>query len=211
MVQTNQNSLPSPAAAGPATQVRPARLGDIDLLADILTTSFYDHSGWQRWFCPFIRIGIHEDLKQRLRSQSPRYACLAAVSPVPLAAPLAADAAAPTDLADAIAGTIEAALRQPWPWQGDRHVYISNLAVGHRFRRQGIALVLLQSCEQLARRWNVSELRLHVMEDNLAAQALYRKAGFSMVQAEESPAVWMGLQARRLLLRKTLVPPLAQP
>jgi ribosomal protein S18 acetylase RimI-like enzyme len=70
-----------------------------------------------------------------------------------------------------------------------------------------MAATLLQSCEQVAQRWQLGELRLHVMEDNLAARALYRSAGFSLVQAEDSPASWLGLQARRLLLRKVLVPP----
>jgi ribosomal protein S18 acetylase RimI-like enzyme len=48
------------------------------------------------------------------------------------------------------------------------------------------------------------------MEDNRAAQALYRKAGFQTLQAEDTPASWFGLQARRLLLRKHL-PPTARP
>jgi ribosomal protein S18 acetylase RimI-like enzyme len=159
----------------------------------LLTTSFYDCSGWRQWAYPFIRLGIQEDLKQRLKAQSPRYACLAAL-------PLPTD----DNHNAAIAGTVEVTLRQPWPWQGDRHVYISNLAVAQEFRRQRIATALLQSCEQLAQRWQVDELHLHVMEDNAAAQALYRQAGFQIDQAEETPASWFGLQARRLLLRKTL-------
>ncbi len=199
MVQADHNIYPLPASAAPQSQVRPASLRDLERLTDVLTASFYDGEGWRQWLYPFIRLGIHEDLKQRLKAQSPRYACLAAVVPPDEEPPLASD--------DAIAGTVEAALRQPWPWQGDRHVYISNLAVDQNFRRRGIALLLLRSCEQVAQRWGIYELHLHVMEDNLAARALYHKAGFSVVQAEDSPASWLGLQARRLLLRKTLMPP----
>lgn len=199
MVQIDQNLSPLPATA---TQplIRPARIHDVDQLTDVLTASFYADSGWLQWVYPFMRLSIQEDLKQRLRSQSPRYVCLAAV-------PTSAEGSGRTP---AIAGTAEAALRQPWPWQGDRHVYISNLAVEQGFRRQGVATALLQSCEHIAQRWQVDELRLHVMADNLAAQALYRKAGFQTVQAEDSPASWLGLQARRLLLRKHL-PPMARP
>lgn len=186
--------------------IRPARLQDVERLTDVLTTSFYDCSGWRYWVYPFIRLGIQEDLKQRLKAQSPRYACLMAMSSAGVA-PIA-DAAIDDS---AIAGTVEASLRQPWPWQGDRHVYVSNLAVGQGFRRQGIASALLQSCEQLAQQWRIYELRLHVMEDNLAAQALYRKAGFRVVQAEDTPASWVGLQARRLLLRKTITSPAPRP
>lgn len=199
MVQTDQNIPPLPASAAPQTQIRPASLRDLERLTDVLTASFYSCDSWRQWVYPFIRLGIQEDLKQRLRAQSPRYACLAAVS-------VLSDGAVKT-CEKAIAGTVEASLRQPWPWQGDRHLYISNLAVDQGFRRQGIATTLLQSCEQVAQRWQLSELRLHVMEDNLAARALYRNAGFSQVQAEDSPASWLGLQARRLLLRKVLASP----
>lgn len=199
MVQADPNLSSLPASAAPQPHVRPADLRDLDRLADVLTGSFYDRDGWRQWVYPFIRLGIYEDLKQRLKAQSPRYACLAAI-----AAPTAGSTATH---GDAIAGTVEASLRQPWPWQGDRHVYISNLAVDQTFRRQGIALTLLRSCEQVAQRWGIRELHLHVMEDNLAARALYRKAGFSVVQTEDSPASWLGLQARRLLMHKTLQPP----
>ncbi|MGB3311443.1 MAG: GNAT family N-acetyltransferase [Nodosilinea sp.] len=206
MVQIDSNSPPLPAMATAQPLIRPARLQDVERLTEVLTTSFYDCSGWRYWVYPFIRLGIQEDLKQRLKAQSPRYACFMAMS-------LAEAAPGENDSVNdpAIAGTIEASLRQPWPWQGDRHVYISNLAVGQDWRRQGIASALLQSCEQLAQQWRVYELRLHVMEDNLAAQALYRKAGFGVFQTEDTPASWVGLQARRLLLRKTLTPPAPWP
>ena len=193
MVQIDSNLPPLPTTAQPL--IRPARLQDVERLTELLTASFYDCSGWRYWVYPFIRLGIQEDLKQRLKAQSPRYACLMAMA-----------SAAPT-VEPAIAGTIEASLRQPWPWQGDHHIYISNLAVGQSFRRQGVASALLQSCEQLAQQWRIYELRLHVMEDNLAAQALYGKAGFGVFQIEDTPASWVGLQARRLLLRKAIAPP----
>lgn len=205
MVQIDQNSPPLPAAAQPL--IRSAQLQDIERLTDVLTNSFYDGSGWRYWVFPFIRLGIKEDLKQRIKAQSPRYACLMAMPP----ATVPPDADGPGSGGSAIAGTVEASLRSPWPWQGDRHVYISNLAVGQGFRRQGIASALLQSCDHLAHQWRIYELRLHVMEDNVAAQALYRKAGFQLFQAEDTPASWVGLQARRLLLRKTLTPPAPWP
>lgn len=200
MVQADPNIHPLSASATPQPLVRTASLRDLDRLADVLTASFYDRDGWRQWVYPFIRLGIYEDLKQRLKAQSPRYACLAAT-----AAPAESYTATHEDT---IAGTVEVSLRQPWPWQGDRHAYISNLAIDQAWRRQGIAMALLRSCEQVAQRWGIYELHLHVMEDNLAARALYRKAGFSVAQTEDSPASWLGLQARRLLMHKTLSPPL---
>jgi ribosomal protein S18 acetylase RimI-like enzyme len=192
MVQTDSHLPSQPASAEPPVQIRPANLHDVDRLTDVLTASFYDADGWRQLVYPFIRLGIQEDLRQRLRANSPRYTCLAALL---------------TSAGEAnLAGTIEIALRSPWPWQGDRHGYISNLAVGQGFRRRGVATALLKSCEQVARQWQIEELRLHVMEDNPAARALYRDAGFSTLQAEDSPASWLGLQARRLLLRKIILP-----
>jgi hypothetical protein len=48
-------------------------------LTDLLVSSFYRKSGWMRWIYPIVRLGIQEDLKQRLNSRKPYYACLAAV------------------------------------------------------------------------------------------------------------------------------------
>lgn len=197
MVQTDPHLPAQPASTESPVQIRPANLYDVDRLTDVLTASFYDADGWRQLVYPFIRLGIQEDLKQRLRANSPRYACLAAVLPSTDDATIAGTI---------LAGTIEIAMRSPWPWQGDRHGYISNLAVGQGFRRQGIATALLKSCEQVARQWQIGELRLHVMEDNPAARALYREAGFSTLQVEDSPASWLGIQARRLLLHKVIQP-----
>jgi ribosomal protein S18 acetylase RimI-like enzyme len=199
MVQADHNTPALAMAAAPQWTIRRASVQDVEPLSEVLMDSFYGRSGWHQWVYPFIRLGIQEDLRQRLKSQSPRYACFAAVqrgAGAPHPGPEAAEGA--------IAGTVEAALRQPWPWQGDRHVYISNLAVSTAHRRQGIAVALLQSCERAAQHWQVRELQLHVMEDNLAAQALYRRAGFRPLQAEDTPGSWLGLQARRLLLVKTI-------
>ncbi len=57
-------------------------------------------------------------------------------------------------------------------------VHIMNLAVDHDHRRKGIALECLRYAERFARRRASLRIDLEVQESNLAAQLLYRKAGY---------------------------------
>ncbi len=57
-------------------------------------------------------------------------------------------------------------------------LHIMNLAVHPKQRRQGIALECLRFAERLARREGSRRIDLEVQESNLAAQLLYRKAGY---------------------------------
>ncbi|QQE64846.1 hypothetical protein GFS31_15290 [Leptolyngbya sp. BL0902] len=188
--------------AWPTPHIRPASLEDLSQLTEALASSFYDRTGWLAWLYPLLRLGIQEDLKQRLKTERHHYACLAAVVP-------AATPASPGDLRpETIVGTVEVSQRQSWPWQPTRatHVYISNLAVVQPWRRRGVAAQLLAACEALAVTWHVDHLYLHVMEDNPGARRLYRRFGFEVLQVEEGLGAWLGLQPRRLLLQKDLVP-----
>jgi len=184
------------------------RAGPEDLLplTDLLTSSFYRRSGWMSWIYPVIKLGIQEDLKHRIKSQNPNYACLTAITTnFPT---LTRAGAQPTSsgVAENVAGTLELSERQSWPWQNlsSKYIYLSNLAVRSDLRRRGIAQALLARAEQLALQWRFNDLYLHVMEDNVEARQLYRKAGFTLFNAEDSPYSWLGLQPRRLLLHKSL-------
>lgn len=196
MTQFNAD-LSSPVATEPSACIRSACLADVPQLTHLLTSSFYSSSGWGRWVYPLVKLGIQEDLKQRLNSTRSHYACLTALQP------------APAGTGERIAGTIEVSKRQSWPWQGlnPQYAYLSNLAVGHNFRRRGVAVALIKSCEHLVRRWQIDTIYLHVMEDNVEARKLYHKAGFHLFQAEETPTTWLGLQPRRLLMHKPLIQP----
>lgn len=185
--------------------IRAAQLDDIAPLTELLASSFYDRTGWTSWLYPIIRLGIQEDLKQRLKTDKPHYACLTAwVAPM-------CSASAAIAPSSHVAGTVEVSLRQSWPWQGlsPKYAYLSNLAVAETYRRRGIAAKLLDASEALARSWQLTDLYLHVMEDNFTARRLYRRFGFELYHAEDTTATWLGLQPRRLLLHKPLGP--AQP
>lgn len=196
----------SSSAAAPSPLIREACPEDLPQLTDLLTSSFYQRSGWMGWAYPVIKLGIQEDLKQRIKSQKPNYICLTAMSGHQ---PSTADVqrqGQPTRGRGSVAGTLELSERHAWPWQPlrPRYIYLSNLAVRSDLRRRGIAQALLAWAERLALGWQFEDLYLHVMEDNVQARQLYRKAGFTLFQAEESPYSWLGLQPRRLLLHKSL-------
>lgn len=177
--------------------VRAARSADVTQLSELLSSSFYRKTGWYRWLYPLLKLGISEDLRQRLRTAKAFYACLV-VTQVQMPGQ--------EDQANQLLGTIEISCRQPYLWQlkGQSYVYLSNLAVRLDWRRQGVALKLLTTCEKVALDWGFKDIYLHVMEDNLHARRLYEKAGYQIQEMEETPLTWIGFSARRLLLHKPL-------
>lgn len=183
-----------------ATYVRAARIEDLGQLSELLASSFYRKNGRSRWIYTLLRLGINEDLRQRLRTVRPFYACLAAVQ-IPAAAN-----DVQLENAGSLAGTIEITRRSPYLWQStaQSHIYLSNLAVRSDLRRQGIAQKLLATCESVALDWGFHDIYLHVMEDNRQARRLYRKAGYQVKEREETLFTWLGISSRRILLHKSL-------
>jgi ribosomal protein S18 acetylase RimI-like enzyme len=179
--------------------VRIADANDLTQLADILASSFHSREGFVDWVYPVLRLGIYEDLKNRLRSKTEHYICLVAELVSHQENGLANDP-------ELIAGTVELALRSRFAWQlrSSDYPYLSNLAVNPEYRRQGIAQQLLSSCEQTAREWGLSEIYLHVLENNHAARQLYYQAGYRLEQVEWDWSCWLLGQPRRLFLRKQL-------
>jgi hypothetical protein len=98
---------PSNHSAGSAPcLVRSVEFKDLAKVAEILTESFHSQEGINFWLHPVFRLGIYEDLRTRLRSNSPHYICLVAI---------ASDAPnTPTDYCPII-GTVEMGLKSPCP------------------------------------------------------------------------------------------------
>lgn len=177
--------------------IRAAKARDLTNLAEILADSFHARDGMAGWFYPLLRLGIYEDLRNRLQSNSLRYACLVAVEPVTVR---------PSDL-DFLAGTVEMSLRSnhPWPLIGTtQYPYISNLAVRIECRRLGVAKQLLLKCERLSLEWGFQDVYLHVLENNYPARRLYFKLGYRLHQVDSGWTSGLLGQPRRLLLRKRL-------
>jgi ribosomal protein S18 acetylase RimI-like enzyme len=177
--------------------IRTARAEDLTVLADILADSFHPRTGIIRWAYPVLRLGIYEDLRNRLRSTSPHYACFVAVT----------NPANALDSTGELAGTVELELRSSSSWQFRNlpYPYISNLAVRKSSRRQGIAQKLLLACEQVVLEWGFQDLYLHVLENNHQARQLYFKTGYQLRQAEPSYSIWLWQHPKRLFLHKPLV------
>lgn len=178
--------------------IRAAQPRDLTILAEMLTDSFHPPTGIMRWAYPMLRLGIYEDLRNRLRSSVPHYACLVAVAAV----------STPTGNREELAGTVELALRSTSSWQPRAAVYpyISNLAVSKSCRRQGVAQQLLLTCERMSLEWGFKDLYLHVLENNHQARQLYLKAGYEQRQVESSSSTWLLGRPKRLFLRKLLTP-----
>jgi ribosomal protein S18 acetylase RimI-like enzyme len=64
--------------------------------------------------------------------------------------------------------------------------FITDVAVMDRFRRQGVARLLLQYCEKEARSQQKTYLGLYVSGANSGARTLYEKVGFKRVRVRRS-------------------------
>lgn len=195
-------------------QIQRANFQDLQALADLLTTCF--HSQPRRpWLYPVLRLGVLEDLRQRLKSATPHYACWTAweqfrarANPWDLPRPPLSE----------LVGTVEVDVRHSLPWAPGgswrsselgslpTYPYVSNLAVSPTARRRGIARHLLQMGEQTARHWGFSKIYLHVLENNSQARQLYAEVGYRQVRVDHH---WLGKlmgRPRQLFLEKDLNP-----
>lgn len=181
-------------------EIRAVREEEIHCVADIITRSFHFDRGWMGWFTPLFKLGIAEDLRHRLRSNSTssnsaknqQQVCSIAVYP---------------DRGQTRAiGTVEVGIRinnyrQTTP---QRYVYISNLAVSRDFRRRGVATELIAHCEQLTNQWGYSKIHLHVMGNNERGRNLYQKLGYEIVSSEFVWSILPWHRPERLFLCKNL-------
>ncbi len=187
-----------PGSLKPAASVvvRLAEAQDVKELARLLTLSFYSSEGMMQWLLPLIGMGIAEDIRSRLRSPGPHYACFVAVQSATLSPQTAPE----------IVGTIEMTVRpdSPWQFRQGQHVYLSNVAVREDQRRRGIAQQMLAACEQKALEWGFRDLYLHVLENNQRARRLYFRAGYRLRRVEFSITALLLGRPQRYLLHKRL-------
>lgn len=188
------SSFATPYSTPPALHnfiIRQAQLEDIGEVSEVITRSFHSCEGLGILLYPFLKLGIYEDIRNRLRSQTSYYACLMA-----------------TTATGEVSGAVELGLGSP---EGSipkqyQSTYLSNLAVNPDYRRQGIARRLLKNCEEITAKWGFSEIYLHVLDNNWQAQKLYKQCGYRVCRAETSIIAWLFHQPRRLLLKKVLSP-----
>jgi ribosomal protein S18 acetylase RimI-like enzyme len=205
-------------------RIRSATLADSAALATLLSQSFpLVPIGWD-WLLPLVRLGIYEDLRQRLRDpaapffpgavERPHYACWVAVAAAPGSHldlhPGTHPGTHPA--AEEIVGTAEISWKPNGLWPRRLAIepavppYLANLAVGQKMRRQGVAEALLAACERSVQTWGRGQIDLHVMANNFPAHQLYLKAGYQIQHRESDWRTWMFQRPQRFLLRKTLRP-----
>ncbi|WP_309735058.1 GNAT family N-acetyltransferase [Chamaesiphon sp. OTE_75_metabat_556] len=181
-------------------EIRAVREEEIHCVADIITRSFHFDRGWMGWFTPLFKLGIAEDLRHRLRSNS------TSSQPHKSQQQVCSIAVYPDRGQTRVVGTIEVGVRinnyrQPTP---QRYVYISNLAVSRDFRRRGVASELITSCEELTKTWGYSKIHLHVMGNNERGRNLYQKLGYEIVSSEFVWSILPWHRPERLFLCKNL-------
>lgn len=169
--------------------IRQAQVEDIGEVSEVITRSFHSCDGIGVLMYPFLKLGIYEDIRSRLRSQTSHYACFIATTPT-----------------GEVSGAVELCLSGSESLTSKEYqsTYISNLAVSPNYRRQGIARRLLKNCEEITNKWGFSEIYLHVLDNNWQAQKLYKQCGYQICRAETSLTSWLFQQPRRLLLKKKI-------
>ena len=175
--------------------IRAARREDLRQLSALLADSFHPREGVAGLLQPLLQFGIREDLRYRLQQPATQYVCLTAVGSL--------SPSSTGSRLSQIIGTLELSVRRQLWWTGDRHVYISNVAVDRRFRRRGVARKLLQASEGVSRSWGLSNLSLHVMADNAAARQLYGQAGYTVADSKRSFDIPFQ-SSKRILLQKDI-------
>lgn len=183
-------------------QIRAAQLEDVSAIAEILADSFHSKEGMLGWAYPLLRLGIYEDVRNRLHNGAFHHACLVAVNGTAIET---ADKFCSSG--EVLVGTLEISVRpSSIPWRGNylRYPYLSNLAVHLSHRRQGIALQLLLSCERVVLGWGFHDIYLHVLENNYQARQLYFKLGYQLHQIDGSWGNRILGRPKQILLHKHL-------
>ncbi len=173
--------------------IRQAKSDDISKIAEVLTYGFHHFNRFTWWLYPLFKMGIAEDLRDRIYKNDPHYRCLIAVQ------------AANTKESEKVIGTLELSLKGNYSWtKRKQYSYISNLAVKEGYRRQGIATKLLQESEKIAQHWGFDSLSLHVLAENKSGLEVYLQNGYVIKQVEIDLYSLFITNKRRLLLEKKI-------
>ncbi|MFW9934903.1 MAG: GNAT family N-acetyltransferase [Candidatus Thorarchaeota archaeon] len=83
------------------------------------------------------------------------------------------------------AGLIWVCHRAPFWRYKEPLTWIYNLHILPKFRRQGLAKLLLETIENWTHEEGLHVIALHVLDDNQAARALYESCGYTLVETHK--------------------------
>lgn len=177
------------------TIIRSASVDEAVAIAEVMTLSFNNFNGLTFWMYPLMKMGIAQDVRQRLENHDNNHRGIVAVNVVRIG----------KEIHQEIVGTIELSFHYNKRWhKQEQYGYIANLAVRKNYRRQGIATQLLSHCETIALEKNFFNLKLHVLSGNSGGQKLYLNNGYRVSQVETDLYSLFVPSKRRLLLAKSL-------
>ena len=175
--------------------VRLARIEDVVQMGEILTLSFNDFNDFTFWLYPLLKLGICQDLRGRLQNPPLDNFCLVAVMINKMG----------KEIYQSVVGTVELSFRTRSHYHNhQKYAYIANLAVDQNYRRQGIASLLLNKCEQITKQKNIDSISLHVLASNQMGKELYLKNGYHIEQVETNLYSLFVVNKRRLLFTKSV-------
>ncbi|MGF1482342.1 MAG: GNAT family N-acetyltransferase [Cyanophyceae cyanobacterium] len=164
--------------------VRQAQVSDLKRLAEVLVESFHPSPEYLWWMTPLLKLGIYEDLRQRLCSHAPHYACL-------VASVLAKSSASH---AEQIVGTIEIASRSTdWSVSTQSSAGTSSGGCFERAQSSSAELSVPDvSCSPSARKLSApAPQTLYI--SNLAVKASWRRQGIAqslLARCEQLAQQW---------------------
>lgn len=83
---------------------------------------------------------------------------------------------------------------------------MSNLAVGRKFRRKGIAEDLVKTAEELVlKKWGYDECYLFVEKQNTPAVKLYRKLGYKQQWEDKESTTMVPTESGRIVTKPTVI------
>lgn len=148
-------------------------------------------------FFQFFQAEVLAALLYRIRNSPPhRYACLIA-EPESSESGLQGEVVGVVDLTVSRDSDVLEHIQAE-----DEYLYVSGIAVSHKFRRQKVATTLLKACEMVSTLWGFKYLALRAYECDLGARTLYANAGYRVVSGDPHwNTTWIGRKRRVLMVK----------
>lgn len=167
-------------------RIRKCKYGDLKAVSEIIFASFYNEQMRKSPFSSFLELKELDRLQSNFPYNSEKHNMFVAIE---------------TSTEDKkIIGFVDIDARPATRRIDPPRPYMSDLAVHPDYRRQGIALNLIETCETIAReKLSANEMYIRVERENYVAVQMYEKIDYKPQQHEI-----FGVEDTTVLLHKTL-------